>query len=265
MTTNNHHKTIDTKNVIIKIFLVTAYFGMVVVNFLANSLPLNNRTTGEISNAYPNLFAPAGYTFAIWGLIYLLLAAFVLYQFTPAGRKRRVLFSRVNLLFVVASVANSSWIFAWHFDCIGLSVIIMGVLLFSLIRIADILRDAQLTLQEKLFVYTPFGVYFGWVTVAAIANVTVFLVSIGWNGFGLADAVWTMIILLVGAVVGILRMMKDKNIIYGLVLIWAYVGILMKHVSANGFGGQYSGVIAAVIVCLALFGFIVIRMIVKMK
>lgn len=141
----------------------------------------------------------------------------------------------------------------------------MGVLLFSLIRIADILGDEQLTLQDKLFVYVPFSVYFGWITVAAIANVTVFLVRIGWNGFGMADHVWASIIILIGAVIGIFRMLKDKSVFYGLVLIWAYVGILIKHVSATGFGGQYPVVIASVIVCLVLFGFMVVRMIIKMK
>jgi len=253
------------KNVIFKFFAIITYVGMVIVNFLANSLPINNRTTGEISNAYPNLFSPAGLTFSIWGLIYLLLAGYVLYQFSKNAQKKGVLLTKVNMYFIATSVANILWIFAWHFDFIGLSVLIMGVLLFSLIRIADMLGDEQLTLQDKLFVYVPFSVYFGWITVAAIANVTVFLVSIGWNGFGLDDWVWTIIILLVGAVIGILRMLKDKNIFYALVLIWAYLGILIKHVSANGFGGQYTSVIVTVLVSMALFGFFMTRILVKMK
>ncbi|MFP4025838.1 MAG: tryptophan-rich sensory protein [Thiohalospira sp.] len=253
------------KNVIIKIFVVITFVGMVIVNFLANSLPINDRTTGEVSDAYPNLFSPAGLTFSIWGLIYILLAGYVIYQFSKKAQKKGELLTKVNIYFIATSVANIAWIFAWHFELIGLSVLILGVLLFSLIRIADILRDAQLTLQDKLFVYTPFGAYFGWITVAAIANVTVFLVSIGWNGFGVAQYVWAMIILLVGAVIGVLRMQKDKNVVYGLVLIWAYVGILIKHISATGFGGQYPGVIITVIVCLTLFGFFVIRMILKIK
>jgi hypothetical protein len=141
----------------------------------------------------------------------------------------------------------------------------MAALLFFLIKIADILRNEQLTLQDKLFVHTPFSVYFGWITVAAIANATVFLVSIGWNGFGMADHVWTSIIVLIGAGIGILRMIKDKNVVYGLVLIWAYLGILIKHVSDTGFGGQYMSVIVTVIVSMALFTFFVTRILVKMK
>lgn len=238
---------------------------MVIVNFLANSLPINNQTTGEISNAYPNLFAPAGLTFSIWGLIYLLLAGYVLYQFIKSDQKKEVLYRKINIFFIATSVANILWVFAWHYDLIGLSVIIMAIMLFSLIKIADILQNEQLTLQDKLFVYVPFSVYFGWITVAAIANVTVFLVSIGWNGFGIADFVWTSIIIGVGAFIGILRMLKDKNAIYGFVLIWAYIGILIKHVSDTGFEGQYPTVIYTVLICLALFGFFVTRILVKIK
>jgi len=255
------------KNILIKIFAGLAYIAMVYVNFLANSLPLNNRSTGAISDAYPNLFAPAGLTFAIWGLIYLLLALYVLYQFKSFGKegsqKKEGLLKKINVLFIATSLANISWIFAWHYDYIGLSVLIMAVLLVLLIKIADILRVEKMTMREKLFISTPFSVYFGWITVAAIANITVFLVSISWDGFGIADYLWTSIILLVGSLIGILRMRKDKNIAYGLVLIWAYLGILLKHLSAGGFGGQYPSVIATVIVCLVLFGFFVVKIVYK--
>lgn len=244
-------------NLLIKNFVALTYLAMVAVNFLANGLPINNRSTGAISDAYPNLFAPAGLTFSIWGLIYLLLAGYALYQFLSFDKegvqKNEVLLRKVNVLFIATSLINISWIFAWHYDFIGLSVLIMLVLLGLLIKIADILRVEQLTSREKLFISTPFSVYFGWITVAAIANITVFLVSVGWKGFGIADFVWTSIILLVGALIAILRMRKDKNIAYGLVLIWAYSGILLKHVSQSGFAGQYSSVITTTIICLVAF------------
>lgn len=249
------------KNIYIKISAGLAYIAMVTTNFLANSLPINNRSTGAISDAYPNLFAPAGLTFSIWGLIYLMLAGYLIYQFTSftkeSSKKKELLLKKINILFIATSIANISWIFTWHYDLIGLSVLIMTLLLVLLIKIADILRIETMTSQEKLFISTPFSVYFGWITVAAIANITVFFVSIKWNGFGISDFVWTSIILLVGALIGILRMRKDKNIAYGLVLIWAYLGILLKHTSGNGFNGQYPSVIATVILCLALFGFFI--------
>ena len=251
------------KNMTIKIIAGVAYITMVVMNFLANGLPLNNRTTGAISDAYPNLFAPAGPAFSIWGLIYLLLGAYVLFQFVKKDRKTEDLLKKINPLFIATSLANISWIFAWHYDFIGLSVLIMAALLFLLIRIADIIRTKKFTSFEKLFIWAPFSVYFGWITVASIANITVFLVSIGWNGFGIADFVWTSIILLVGALIGILRMNQDKNIAYGMVLVWAYSWILFKHVSASGFDGQYPIVIATVTVCLTAFVFFVGKILYK--
>ena len=251
------------KNTYIKILAGVAYVAMVAVNFMANGLPINNRSTGEISDAYPNLFAPAGPAFSIWGLIYLLLGAYVLYQFVKKDQKTEDILKKINPLFIATSLANISWIFSWHYDFIGLSVLIMAILLILLIKIADILRTEQFSSLEKLFIWAPFSIYFGWITVASIANITVFLVGIGWNGFGIADFVWTSVILLVGAVIGILRMRKDNNIAYGMVLIWAYTWILFKHMSADGFDGQYPSVIATVIACLVLFIFFVGRIFYK--
>lgn len=251
------------KNTLIKIIAGLAYVAMIIVNFLANALPINNHTTGAVSNSYPNLFAPAGLTFAIWGLIYLLLGAYVVYQFIKGGQEKERLINKVNPFFIITSLANTAWIFAWHYDYIGLSVLLISILLGSLIKIADIIRGEKLKPKEKLFISIPFSVYFGWITVATIANITVFLVSIGWNGFGIADFIWTIIILLAGALIGILRLHKDKNIAYGLVLIWAYFGILFKHLSASGFDGRYPSIIVTVIICLLSFGFFIGRVIRK--
>lgn len=241
------------KKNLIKIFAGLAYIAMVVVNFLANSLPLNNRSTGDISDAYPNLFAPAGPAFSIWGLIYLLLGAYVIYQFVNKDQKIEALIRKINPFFIISSLANVAWIFTWHYNYIDFSVIIMAILLISLIKIADIIRMQKFSSQEKFFIWAPFSVYFGWITVATIANISVFLVSINWNGFGIADLFWASIILLVGALIGILRMYRDKNIAYGMVLVWAYSWILFKHLSVSGFNGQYPMIIIAVVVCLILF------------
>lgn len=247
---------------ITRILALLAYIAMIVVNFLATSLPINNRGTGEISDAYSNLFAPAGITFSIWGLIYLLLAIYVIYQFKS---KNGGLLKKINILFIITSIANILWIFAWHYDYIGLSLALMLVLLIGLIKIADTLRSNELTAEERKFIGIPFSVYFGWITVATIANVTVFLVSINWGGFGIAEFIWTSIILLIGATIGILRMNKDKSVAYGLVLVWAYLGILLKHLSNDGFAGQYTVVITTVIICLALFTLSLGRLLIKNK
>lgn len=251
------------KNIYLKVIASLAYVAMITVNFLADSLPINNRSTGVISDAYPNLFAPAGLTFSIWGLIYLLLGGYVIYQFVKSSQKNNELFTKINPWFIATSVANIAWIFAWHYDFIGLSVLIMLTLLALLIKIANILRLEHFTAIEKLLIWSPFSLYFGWITVATIANITVFLVSVGWNGFGIADYIWTSIVLFVGVIIGTLRMIKDKNIVYGLVFIWAYLGILLKHLSIDGFNGQYPSIIVTVIICLVVLILFITRLLNK--
>jgi len=235
---------------LLKISTLVSYVIMVTVNALAILLPIAGKQTGEVSDSYPNLFAPAGYAFSIWGLIYILLGIYVVYQL---WRKKDEVAARVNRLFIANAILNAIWIFAWHYDVIWLSVIIMAGLLITLIKIADILRTNKLTNKEGWFMRLPFSVYFGWITVATIANVTVFLVSIGWNGFGLSESFWTIVILLVGALIASWRTLKDRAIAYGLVPVWAYGAILYKHLAASGFNGKYPAVIGTVILCLLIF------------
>jgi hypothetical protein len=234
---------------IIKISTLIAYGVMVAVNYLAVALPFAGRDTGEISDNYSNLFAPAGYAFSIWGLIYMLLLVYVIYQF---GRKD-ALAARINRVFIVNALLNASWMFAWHYDFIWLSVLIMVGLLVTLIWIADILRGGELTKNDHWLIRLPFGVYFGWITVATIADIMVFLISIGWNGLGLPESFWTMVVLLAGTLIGSWRLLRDCFAPYGLVLIWAYGAILAKHLSVSGYGGQYPSIIWTVALCLAVF------------
>lgn len=235
---------------IIKVSVLVAYVIMIAVNYLAVSLPLGGRDTGAISDNYPNLFAPAGYAFAIWGLIYTLLGIYVIYQLSE---EKNDLIEKVNRIFIINALLNASWIFAWHYDLIWLSVIIMAGLLITLIKIADIFRPNVLTQKERMLVRLPFSVYFGWITVATIANITVFLVYIGWNGFGLSESFWTVLVLLIGTLIGSWRMLRDRVIPYGLVLIWAYGAILFKHLSAEGFAGAYPIIIYTAVFCILVF------------
>lgn len=233
-----------------RVAAIIAFIVMVVLNYLAVSLPLGGRDTGAISDAYPNLFAPAGYAFSIWGLIYTLLAIYVVYQLVRGNK----LTDQINRIFIINALFNAGWLIAWHYDVIWLSVIIMLGLLITLIKIADLLKVQKLTKAEHWLVRLPFSIYFGWITVATIANVTILLVSLGWNGFGLSEVFWTVAILLVGTLIGTWRTILDRNIPYALVLIWAYGAILAKHLSGGEFAGQYPAVIYVVVFCLVVFG-----------
>lgn len=250
----------NTKKALQKILVPVTYILMIVANALANILPINGITTGAVSDSFPNLFAPAGITFAIWGVIYLLLGAYTVYQIVLKNKEnnksKKEIIEKINIFYVITSVVNTIWIFAWHYRQIGLTVILTLGLLVSLIKIADITSKVKLTKFESLFIRIPFAVYFGWVTVATIANITVWLVSMGWDGFGIAQEVWTIAVLLVGATIGIWRGVKDKSVAYLLVFVWAYFGIYLKHTSQAGFAGQYTGVIFTLI--LSIFSFIAV-------
>ncbi|MDK2780971.1 MAG: hypothetical protein PWP61_1268 [Trichococcus sp.] len=242
----------------LKITVAVTYLIMIAVNAMANILPINGIDTGAVSDAYPNLFAPAGLTFSIWGVIYLLLLGYTLYQFGLfQGDKSKVkteLLRKIGIVFSASSVVNAAWIFSWHYRMIGLSVILMLVLLLSLIYINETIKKEKFDQMEKVSIRLPFSVYFGWITVATIANITTLLVDIGWNGFGISESVWTILIILIGLAIGAVTMIRNRDIAYGLVIIWAYAGILIKHMSEAGFNGQYTGIITTVIACIVLMG-----------
>lgn len=238
------------------------YAAMIAVNVLANALPINGRTTGSISDGYENLFAPAGLTFAIWGLIYLLLGGHVLYQLglfhSPHGEggdeaRRVALLERVGVLFSLSSLANVAWILSWHYDLIGVSTLLLATMLVLLILITRTILAADLSPRDRAFIRLPFSVYFGWITVATIANLTVWLVSIGWNRFGIPEPSWAVAIIAVGALIGTTVILRDRDIAYGLVLVWAYLGIWIKHTSDSGFNGAYPAVSTTALVGIAAF------------
>jgi hypothetical protein len=237
---------------IILVLSAVLYVGMVAVNYLAGIGRINNVGTGAVSDAYQNLFTPAGYAFSIWGLIYLLLGAYTVYQFIAVrkNKEKEGLFADLGKYFIATSLLNIAWIFAWHSFQIVLTVILMLGLLYCLVRIADRLRKEKFSVKEKILVRLPFSIYFGWISVATIANVTILLVSIGWDRFGLAEEFWTVAILLVGVAIGIWRMFHDKNLPYGLVFVWAYAAILSKHVSSGGFNSLYPAIIWTLAGCL---------------
>lgn len=243
-------------------YLVTAAFLMMVaVNALANILPINGVTTGQVSNSFPNLFAPAASTFAIWGLIYLLLGLYTVYQWGRWGGPSAISvhsMQDIRAYFIFSSLANAAWILAWHNYLIWLSVLLMLVILFSLTKINQELAGIKLEPWDRMLVRLPFSVYFGWITVATIANITVWLVAMEWGGFGLSAAAWTIIAVLLGLAISSVVAWKNQDIAYGLVIIWAYGGILNKHLAASGFAGRYPQVVVTVILALLVMTAVIV-------
>ena len=215
---------------LISIVNILLFLMTVVVNGLANVLPINGQQTGEISNRFDVLFVPANYVFAIWGLIYLALGAFVVYQALPSQQNNPRL-QRLGWLFALSNVANTAWIFLWHYEYFALTVLVMVGLLVSLIAIYLRLEIGRTVSRgvERWVVDGTFGLYLGWITVATIANVTSFLDSISWGGWGISPVVWTVLLLTVGVVIAAAMTFRHRDAIYLGVLVWAFAGIAVKQ------------------------------------
>jgi hypothetical protein len=222
----------------LSILNLLSFVSMVIVNYLAVTLPLNNKTTGVLSDQYPNLFVPVGLTFSIWGIIYLLLGIFIVYQLVYAFKKdiqNSSFLEKIGILFFVSCLANFTWIFAWHFEMVPLSLFIMLILLISLIVIYQKLNigRSEASKSEKYLVHLPFSVYLGWITIATIANATALLVNLNWNRLGLSEPFWTIAVIIIGILIAFFMLFYRKDIFYCLIVDWALLGILIKRLTVD--------------------------------
>ena len=235
-----------------QILVILATLIMLTVNALANILPVNGMNTGQVSDSFNVFFVPAGYVFSIWGVIYLLLLGYTFYQALPAQNDNPVL-QKIGPWYVVSSLANSIWIFLWHYLQFNLTILFMGILLVSLLVTYLALRKneaAKKSAGMKWLVRLPFSVYLGWITVATIANVTAVLDFNKWNGFGVAAETWAIIMLAVGVVLAAWMMLKFRDAAYLAVLVWAFAGIGVKFAGTSIVSS--SAYIAAAVVAVLL-------------
>ncbi|HVO39075.1 MAG TPA: tryptophan-rich sensory protein [Spirochaetia bacterium] len=229
---------------------------VIVVNVLAITLPLNGRSTASISDSFASLFVPANYVFSIWGLIYLCLIAFGVFQLLP-GQRDNLFVSATDWWFALSCLANASWLFAWHYGLYPLSVFVMLVLLLALIIIYAGIhpsgrdRDSP-DLATRALVRLPFSIYLGWITVAATANISDVLSWTGFAGLGAPNSPWTAALCVLTGLVALLMGILYRDVAYAAVIIWALVGIIQKQaahpliVSAGwtGVGVAAAGVVA---------------------
>ena len=222
---------VTSNSVLLRWSNIVAFVLTVIVNSLAGSTTLlGGVNTAEISDSNPTLITPAGYVFSIWGIIYFLLGAFVIFQALPSQREKEYN-KQIGWLFVLSSIINIAWLFLWQYELLSLSLILMFMLLATLILIYTRLGigKSKATFQEKIAVHTPFSVYLGWITIASIANVSVTLVSLNWDGFGINPETWATLIIIVALVITLLVLATRRDIAYGLVIIWALIGIAVKQ------------------------------------
>lgn len=228
-----------------------AMVAVLVVNTMAVLLPINQMSTGAISDLYPNYFVPAGFTFSIWSVIYLLLLCFCGYAlwFSFSNQQQstvKELLPGLLILFLLTCLINCSWIFLWHYLQIELSLLVMLLFLLTLIGIYRKLGEKNNSLSRTayFFLQVPFSVYLGWISVATIANTTALLVSMGWEGGFLSPVSWAAIMMVVAVLLGLFLLFSHKDLAYPLVITWALYGIYFKQgdqpllagVSATGIG-----------------------------
>jgi hypothetical protein len=234
---------------------ILAFIGVIIVNALANALPINGFNTGELSDMYPNLFVPVGLTFSVWGVIYLLLLGYIISQSLSLfnGKSTPDFVERIGGLFLVNCLANMSWIVLWHYQMTLIAFGIMLVILATLISIYQKLEigKREASKRELWTAHIPFSVYLGWISIATIANLTAVLVDMGWQGGVIGEASWAIIMIIIGGLLGFFILTTRKDVAFGLVLAWAIIGINIKRITSEPFYANIA-ITASVIAVLLL-------------
>ena len=219
------------KHGLLKWINLISFIIVVVMNTIVGATSLiGGKTTAQVSDAYPTLVTPSGYVFSIWSVIYILFGVFAIVQ--ALSRDRAEIFrEKIGLLFTLSCVFNVVWLFLWQFELFLASVVVMFMLLATLASIYLRLGigKSAVRLWERIVFHLPFSIYLGWITIASIANVAVLLVSLNWDGFGLSQETWAVTIIVIALLLASLVVFTRKDIAYGLVVIWALLGIAVKQ------------------------------------
>lgn len=226
---------------------IVAYAFMILLNALSNALPINGQSMPEISAKYPSLFTPAGFTFSIWGVIYLALLVFVVWQALPAQRRSDGL-GAISWYFKANCLLNAFWIVAWHYDLLVVSLLVMLGILVTLVLIYRILVPGLKAagFVEQLVLYLPFSLYTGWISLATIANASVLQTASGWDDVGISAVEWTLLKLAVAGAVAASIIVRFRDIPFAVVVAWGAYGIAVMQSQTPAVSG------AALALCLLL-------------
>lgn len=236
------------RSIAARALVVVALVLVLLVNWLANALPLNGLQTGAVSALYESYFTPAGFTFAIWGVIYAGLLVYALYQALPARRDEAQL-AGIGWLFVANSVFNCAWLFAWHWQYIGVCMLLMLGLLVTLVLVYRRLGEWG---DASLLVRIPFTLYLAWISVATLANVSALQTALDLNDAGLSHVQWTLLKLALAGAVGAMVCVVKRDPVFVGVVAWAAWGIASKQVAVTEVHGA-ALTVAALGMMLAVF------------
>lgn len=238
------------------------------VTYLIQFKVINNQDVGQVANKYPSLFTPADITFGIWGIIYVTLGIFCVYHiikawtktsFDPTNQDTR----NVGNWFIISNLATVAWLLAWTQEDFVLSLLCIGIQLIALIIIHLRLHiyNPNRTVAAKVFTLFPLSIYFGWITVATIANISVYLSSTGWDGGQLTYIDWTKIVIGITVLIATLVITTRRNIVFGLVIAWALYGIILKRNAVDG--DEYFQVIQTAWIGIAILGLVCVLQVIK--
>lgn len=234
---------------------LVAFAIVVLLNVLSNALPINDQTMPEISAKYPSLFTPAGFTFSIWGVIYLTLLIFVIWQALPAQRANQRI-AKVSRYFQINCVLNGLWIVVWHYDLLAVSLVVMFGILFTLVQIyrALISEIDTVPFVEHITLYLPFSLYTGWISLATIANLSALQTGSGWDNVWLTAVQWTLLKLAVAGAVGATIILKHRDIPFALVVAWAAYGISVMQATTPEVSGTAATLSLLMLILVAVDG-----------
>ncbi|MBV7530108.1 hypothetical protein [Chitinophaga sp. sic0106] len=244
------HDTLYYKNR--SVFNSIAFVIMIAANVLAVKMPINGLTTAEVADRYPSLFAPAGFTFSIWSLIYLGLLAFTVCQQALAftGSQEEMLryhMERMKHWFILSCILNAGWLFTWHYQLIPVAQLLMLLLFACLVKIHinfDIYNSSA-PRKQKLFVQIPFSIYLGWIAVATLANFAALCAYADWFTSHQAQIKLTVVLIGIAALVSMYMVMYRNNILHALVSVWAFYGIMYKR-QTIGLSDEYHIIYACI-------------------
>ena len=253
----------DKKNLLLVLGNSIGVIATIIVNVLAVILPLNGKSTSELSDAIPNLFVPAGITFSIWSIIYLFLLMFMIYQIISLNKKRQFNFDYIEKIggwFILASLANIFWIFLWHYQYVTYSLLTMLLLFISLLIIYLRLNIglSKVSFKEKIMVHVTISIYLGWITVATIANVTAVLANLNVGELFLGQVAWTIIVIIVAMIITLLMLVTRTDIAYSLVIIWALLGIAIKRFNTDPIYGLQTNIATTAVIAIIIIAVVMI-------
>lgn len=252
------------KNTITRLLVIVSFFGCVIVHFLSPALPVFSLSTSQVFAYYPNYFTPADFTFIIWTVIFILMGAFTIYQYKMSD----ILLSNESLSlvrssFIIYGIFNFIWIISWYFYFIAFSAMTLLLITVFLGYICRVIYNSDLSVKDRLFIKVPFSVLYGWMSIITAMNIVVLMESVRWKSYIIPHFIWALLWFIAVALISSAQIFRNKDIAYGLTIIWGYIGILVRHL--NGAESSYMYAVPVLIICIIILSAGVIYIIISEK